>query len=49
VIVTTAYSDNANRLVGRLNFVRRYLVKPFTHRELFAAIDQVLELYKVEP
>lgn len=47
VIVTTGYSDHTNRMIARLQYVRRYLVKPFTTRELYEAIDEVLELYKV--
>lgn len=46
VIVTTAYSDNINRAVGRLQFVNRYLVKPFLPQNLIEAIQDVLELYK---
>lgn len=47
VIITSAYSDIANRTVGKLHCVSRYMVKPFTPRELYTAIDEVLELYKM--
>lgn len=47
VIVVSAFSDNANRIIGRLQYVRHYLVKPFTPQEMFNALDDVLELYKV--
>lgn len=47
VIVTTAYSDSINRAVGRLQYVNRYLIKPFLPQHLVEAIGDVLELYKV--
>lgn len=34
VIVTTAYSDAANRVMGKLQDVIEYMVKPFKPREL---------------
>lgn len=42
VIVTTAYSDSANRVVGKLRDVHRYLVKPFRPEALREAIDEAL-------
>jgi DNA-binding response OmpR family regulator len=39
VVVTTAHNDPANRLVGKLQDIAGYLVKPFTGRELLDAID----------
>lgn len=42
VIVTSAYGDTANRLVGKLQAVTRYLIKPFTPQDLVQAIDQAL-------
>lgn len=42
VIVTTAYSDEMNRLVGWLHKVDHYLVKPFTPVELKRVIERVL-------
>jgi DNA-binding response OmpR family regulator len=47
IIVTTAFGDNTNRIVGRLHYVKKYLVKPFTFQELFKAIEEVLEIYKI--
>jgi two-component system, OmpR family, phosphate regulon response regulator PhoB len=47
VIVTTAYSDKTNRIIGKLQYVRHYLVKPFTPSELYQVIRDVLELHKV--
>lgn len=42
VIVTSAYSDSANRIVGKLQDVYRYLIKPFTPQDLVKAIDNAL-------
>jgi len=42
VIVTSAYSDSANRIVGKLQDVYRYLVKPFTPQDLVRAVDNAL-------
>jgi two-component system, OmpR family, response regulator AdeR len=42
VIVTTAYSDSANKLVGKLQHIDKYLTKPFTPQDLISAIDTVL-------
>lgn len=42
VIVTTAFSDSANRLVGKLQEVDRYMTKPFTPQELIRVLDEVL-------
>lgn len=42
VIVTSAYGDTANRLVGKLQSVTRYLIKPFTPQDLVHAIDTAL-------
>ncbi|MFW5691681.1 MAG: response regulator [Chloroflexota bacterium] len=42
VIVTTARSDAANRLVGRLRNVDRYFVKPYHPEELLNAARQSL-------
>ncbi|MCS6835351.1 MAG: response regulator [Anaerolineae bacterium] len=44
VIVTTAQSDPANRVVGKIQAVYRYLIKPFDRRELIAAIESALGL-----
>lgn len=42
VIVITAYGDAANRLVGKLQNVRGYLVKPFTADDVTRAVRQAL-------
>jgi CheY-like chemotaxis protein len=42
VIVITAYSDAANRLVGKLHGVYSYLVKPFTPAEVEGVIKSAL-------
>jgi CheY-like chemotaxis protein len=43
VIVTTAYSDAANRLIGRLREVDRYLTKPYKPNELQTIVGQILK------
>lgn len=42
VIVITAYGDPANRLVGKLQGVYSYLVKPFTSDEVEQVVTQAL-------
>jgi len=42
VVVMTAQSDSANKLVGKLQGVERYLVKPVPPREMIATIREVL-------
>lgn len=42
VIVITAYSDAANRLVGKLHGVYSYLVKPFTPSEVETLVRSAL-------
>lgn len=44
VIVTTAYGDNANRLVGKMRAVQRYMVKPYSPSELIAAVREALQI-----
>lgn len=44
VIVTTAQSDHANRVVGKLQEVYKYLVKPFSPQDLVKTIDDALGL-----
>lgn len=44
VIVTTAYGDSANRVIGKLQNVYKYLVKPFKPDELIAIIEDALGL-----
>lgn len=42
VIVISAYGDAANRLVGKLQNVHGYIVKPFTPEDVIAAVREVL-------
>lgn len=42
VIVVSAYGDAANRLVGKLQNVHGYLVKPFTSDDITSAVRQAL-------
>jgi len=44
VIVMTAQSDSANKLVGKLQGVERYLVKPVAPREMIATIREILDI-----
>jgi DNA-binding response OmpR family regulator len=41
VIVTTAHNDPANRLVGKLQNIASYLVKPFSAQQLVDAVNEV--------
>jgi len=42
VIVITAYDDPANRLVGKLQGIHSYLIKPFTSDEIEKIVTQAL-------
>ena len=42
IIVMTAYGDPANRLMGKLQGVDRYLIKPFTPAQVARVIREVL-------
>lgn len=42
VIVTTAYGDSANRVIGKLQDVYRYMVKPFKPLDLIATVEGAL-------
>ena len=42
VIVISAYGDAANRLVGKLQNVHGYIVKPFTSEDVTRAVRQAL-------
>lgn len=42
VIVITAHSDPANRLMGKLQGVHSYLIKPFTPNEVERVVGQAL-------
>lgn len=44
VIVISAYSDGANRLIGKLQAVYKYMIKPIVPRELMATVEQALGL-----
>lgn len=44
VIVMTANDDSANRLVGKLQTVEHYLIKPINRERLQQAVAQVLGL-----
>ena len=43
IVVTTAFGDAANRLIGKLRDVDRYLTKPYQPKELQAVVTQILE------
>lgn len=42
VVITSAYNDGANRLIGKLQEVRRYLIKPFSPQELRQTVSEIL-------
>jgi len=42
VIVITAYDDPANRLVGKLQGIHSYLIKPFTAEEIENTVSQAI-------
>jgi two-component system, OmpR family, KDP operon response regulator KdpE len=42
VVVTTAFTDPANRVVGKLQHVDRYLIKPFQYDQLKQIMDELL-------
>jgi DNA-binding response OmpR family regulator len=44
IIVITAYGDPANRLMGKLQGVYSYLVKPFTPGEIERVVSKALNL-----
>lgn len=44
VIVMTAYSDPANKVMGKLQGVDAYLVKPFTPTQLQDTISKVITI-----
>ncbi len=46
VIVMTAYGDPANRLVGKLQGVHAYLVKPFTAEELQRVVREAYNQFR---
>lgn len=44
VIVTTAYGDSANKVIGKLQNVYKYMVKPFKPHELISTVEEALGL-----
>jgi len=42
IIIITAYGDPANRLIGKLQNIHSYLLKPFTPDQVEAAVGMVL-------
>ncbi len=46
VIVTTANTDDVNRLVGKMNYVARYVQKPFSPDQVITIVKEVMELDK---
>lgn len=48
VIVSTAFQDPANRLIGKLQQVDYYLAKPFRYQELSRIVTELLEHGKIE-
>lgn len=44
VIVTTAMGDSANRVVGKLQNVYKYMVKPFTPHDLIESVEDALNI-----
>ncbi|MBX3085744.1 MAG: response regulator transcription factor [Anaerolineae bacterium] len=44
VIVITAFGDPANRLMGKLQGIDLYLIKPFTPREVQRVVRELLKL-----
>lgn len=44
VIITSAYSDGANRVIGKLQEVFKYMIKPFAPQELMANVEEALGL-----
>jgi two-component system response regulator CpxR len=44
IVVTTAFTDPANRLMGKLQEVDRYLFKPFEVKELQDVVGELLQM-----
>ncbi|MCL4256173.1 MAG: response regulator [Anaerolineae bacterium] len=44
IVVTTAYGDATNRLIGRLRDVDRYIIKPYKPEELQMVVRQILQI-----
>jgi two-component system alkaline phosphatase synthesis response regulator PhoP len=48
IIVITAYGDPANRLMGKLQDIQGYLIKPLQPDEIEAVVLRVLDIKKPE-
>ena len=48
IVVITAYGDPANRLIGKLQEIHSYLLKPFTPSEVERVVDMVMRGEKPE-
>jgi DNA-binding response OmpR family regulator len=48
VVVITAYGDPANRLMGKLQDIQGYLIKPLKPDEIEAVVLRVLDIKKPE-
>lgn len=46
IVVTTAFQDPANRLVGKLQEVDAYLLKPFRFQELQQTVNALLQTHQ---
>jgi len=44
IVVTTAFTDPANRLMGKLQEVDRYLFKPFQVKDLQDVVGELLQM-----
>jgi CheY-like chemotaxis protein len=44
VIIITAYDDPANRLIGKLQGVHNYLIKPFTSDQIEQLVSEALDM-----
>lgn len=44
IIVTSAYGDSANRVIGKLQGIYKYMIKPYKPLDLIAIIEEVLGL-----
>jgi len=47
IVVLTAHGDNPNRLIGKLQYVSGYIVKPYKPKHLIESLTDILELYKI--
>lgn len=49
IVVVTAYGDPANRLIGKLQEISSYLIKPFTPDQIERVVKQALEVKPETP